>query len=73
MLAVRDELFKSIKTPWENDWCAIRYAVTITNKQTGEKINQMTMEFVHFKDNPEPAGARDIEGGALSDTPIKAE
>lgn len=54
-----------------DDWCAIRYKVHITNKKTGEKIEQMTMEFVHFKDNPDPDGARVIEGWALSDTPIK--
>ena len=38
----------------ENDWCGIRYAVHITNKDTGEKIEQESWEFVHFKDNPEP-------------------
>lgn len=54
-----------------DDWCAIRYKVHITNKKTGEKTEQMTMEFVHFKDNPDPTGARVIEGWALSDTPIK--
>lgn len=54
----------------EDDWCAIRYAVHITDKQTGEKIEQMTMEFVNFKDNPEPVGARVIEGWALSDKPL---
>ncbi|HEX3039900.1 MAG TPA: nuclear transport factor 2 family protein [Caproiciproducens sp.] len=53
-----------------DDWCAIRYKVHITNKKTGEKMEQMTMEFVHFKDNPDPIGARVIEGWALSDTPI---
>ncbi|SHK00612.1 hypothetical protein SAMN02745136_01509 [Anaerocolumna jejuensis DSM 15929] len=56
----------------KDDWCAIRYSVIITNKQTGEKIEQHTMEFVHFKDNPEPAGARVIEGWALSDKQISA-
>ncbi len=54
-----------------DDWCAIRYKVHITNKKTGETMEQMTMEFVHFKDNPDPTGARVIEGWALSDTPIK--
>lgn len=53
-----------------DDWCAIRYKVITTNKKTGEKFEQMTMEFVHFKDNPDPIGARVIEGWALSDTPI---
>ncbi len=56
----------------KDDWCAIRYSVIITNKQTDEKIEQHTMEFVHFKDNPEPAGARVIEGWALSDKQISA-
>lgn len=56
----------------QDDWCAIRYSVHITNKKTGEKIEQMTMEFVHFKDNPDSVGARVIEGWALSDTPISA-
>jgi hypothetical protein len=55
-----------------DDWCAIRYAVNITNKATGEKFEQMTMEFVNFKDNRAPVGARVIEGWALSDKPITA-
>jgi hypothetical protein len=54
----------------EDDWCAIRYNVVVTNKQTGERFEQMTMEFVKFKDNPEPIGARVIEGFALSDLPL---
>ena len=54
----------------EEDWCAIRYAVHITNKRTGERIEQMTMEFVNFKDNPHPIGARVIEGWAISDHPL---
>lgn len=53
-----------------DDWAAIRYKVRITNKKTGEKIDQMTMEFVNFKNNPDPAGARVIEGWALSDKPL---
>ena len=54
----------------QDEWCAIRYVVFITNKQTGERIEQMTMEFVNFKDNPEPIGARVVEGFALSDLPL---
>ncbi|MGG7212698.1 hypothetical protein ACQPUY_03655 [Clostridium nigeriense] len=54
----------------QNDWCAIRYSVHITNKKTGEKIEQETMEFVNFKENQEPIGARVIEGWALSDKPL---
>ena len=56
----------------DGDWIAIRYDVYIVNKKTGEKIPQKTMEFVHFKDNPAPIGARVIEGWALSDNPISA-
>lgn len=56
----------------EDDWAAIRYTVFITNLQTGEKIEQKTMEFVNFKDNPAPIGARVIEGWALSDKPLSA-
>lgn len=52
------------------DWIAIRYVVYITNKQTGEKTRQQTMEFVNFKDNPDPVGARVKEGWALSDHPL---
>ena len=54
----------------QDDWCAIRYSVHITNKKTGEKIEQETMEFVNFKENQEPIGARVIEGWALSDKPL---
>jgi hypothetical protein len=54
----------------EGDWGAIRYSVYVTNKQTGEKSELKTMEFVHFKNNPEPIGARVIEGWALSDKPL---
>lgn len=57
----------------KEDWAAIRYSVIITNKKTGEKIKQQTMEFVHFKENPEPIGARVIEGWALSDKQIHAD
>ncbi|MNW37101.1 hypothetical protein D3C74_141340 [compost metagenome] len=57
----------------EGDWCAIRYSVYITNKKTGECFDQMTMEFVNFKDNQDPIGARVIEGWALSDKPISVD
>ena len=56
----------------EDDWGAIRYTVYITEKATGKKIEQKTMEFVHFKGNPDPVGARVIEGWALSDKPLSA-
>ncbi|SCP99451.1 hypothetical protein [Anaerobium acetethylicum] len=42
-------------------------------QKTGEKIEQMTMEFVNFKDNPEPIGARVVEGWALSGQLLSAE
>ena len=45
-----------------DDWCAIRY--------TGEEFIQNTMEFVKFKMNPDPIGARVVEGWALSDLAI---
>lgn len=54
----------------ENDWCAIRYRVRITKKATGEQFDQMSFEFVQFKDNPEPIGARVIEGWAVSDVQL---
>lgn len=54
----------------EGDWCAIRYTVHITNKKTGEQFEQMSFEFVHFKENPEPVGARVVEGWAVSDKPL---
>ncbi len=57
----------------EENWCAIRYMVYATNKSTGEKKELMTMEFVEFKDNPKPIGARVVEGWALSDTPLAPE
>ncbi len=54
----------------EGDWGAIRYSVYVTNKKTNEKSELKTMEFVHFKNNPEPIGARVIEGWAISDNPL---
>ena len=54
----------------DGDWIAIRYDVNIINKESGERIEQKTMEFVNFKDNPAPIGARVIEGWALSDKPL---
>ncbi|GEP69090.1 hypothetical protein CSO01_18050 [Cellulomonas soli] len=54
----------------QDNWGAIRYTVYITDKATGEQIEQKTMEFVHFKDNHAPIGARVVEGWALSDRPL---
>ncbi len=54
----------------EGDWVSIRYTVYVTEKLTGETSELHTMEFVHFKNNPEPIGARVIEGWAISDTQL---
>jgi len=54
----------------QDDWCAIRYLVYNRNKTTGEKFEQESMEFVQFKDNPEPIGVRVIEGWATSTVPL---
>ena len=48
-------------------WCAIRYAVRVTHKASGAAIDQTSMEFVNFTDNPDPVGARVVEGWAISD------
>ena len=55
-----------------HNWCAIRYTVKVKNLHTGEEITQNTMEFVTFKENPEPIGVRVVEGWALSDSPLSA-
>lgn len=54
----------------KDDWCAIRYTVYNINKHTGQQVEQESMEFVHFKDNPEPIGVRVIEGWATSTAPL---
>lgn len=54
----------------KDDWAAIRYIVKVTSRKTGKTVTQHTMEFVHFKDNPDPIGVRVIEGWALSDLPV---
>jgi len=46
----------------KDNWCAIRYTVKIKNLHTGEETLQHTMEFVKFKENPEPIGVRVVEG-----------
>ncbi len=51
-------------------WCAIRYTVKTKNLDTGEEFLQNTMEFVKFKDNPDPICARVVESWALSDLSI---
>lgn len=52
----------------KDDWCAIRYTVKTKKLNTGEEILQYTMEFVNFKNNPDPIGVRVVEGWALSDS-----
>ena len=51
----------------------VRYAFRLRLADTGEEILQNTMEFVKFKMNPEPIGARVVEGWALSDISIGAQ
>ena len=53
-----------------DNWCAIRYTVTIRNIETGKAFTQNTMEFVQFKENPEPIGVRVVEGWALRDVAL---
>jgi len=48
--------------------CAIRYTINVKNVHTGEVNTMNTMEFVKFKQNPEPVGVRVVEGWAISDT-----
>jgi len=54
----------------EGDWVAIRYSLEFTKKETGEKFVANNMEFVLFKDHPEPIGARCVEGWAITDNPL---
>lgn len=57
----------------EDDWCAIRYRTYILDKATGTEFEQMSFEFVHFKDNAQPIGARVIEGWATSTDPLSSD
>ena len=57
----------------KDNWAAIRYTVKVKNLDTQEEILQHTMEFVNFKDNPDPIGVRVVEGWALSDSPLSAK
>lgn len=57
----------------EDDWCGIRYRTYILDKATGKEFEQMSFEFVHFKDNPQPIGARVIEGWATSTNPLSSD
>jgi len=56
----------------QGDWVAIRYSLEFTNKKTGEEFKANNMEFVIFKDHPEPIGARCVEGWAITDNPLTA-
>lgn len=57
----------------KDDWAAICYTVNIKNLDNGQETLQHTMEFVNFKDNPDPIGVRMVEGWALSDCPLSTE
>ena len=54
----------------EGEWCAIRYDVIHTDRETGEKATLESMEFVKFKLLPEPSGVKVVEGWATSTSPI---
>ena len=47
--------------------------ITIKDLKSGKEYPQQTMEFVEFKDNPEPIGVRVVEGWALSDSPLSED
>lgn len=56
----------------QDDWCAIRYKVFLTNRETGEQTDQNMMEFIHFKDKSLAIGLRAIEGWVYSDKPLSS-
>ncbi len=47
-----------------DDWTAIRYSCSQTNRQTGDKEDVIVMEFVNFKDYGSPLRTRVVEGWA---------
>ena len=47
-----------------DDWCAIRYDITSTNRETEETSEGSVMEFVQFKDYGDELGVRVVEGWA---------
>lgn len=47
-----------------DDWAAIRYDITTTDRQTQKSSDGSVMEFVHFKDYGEELGTRVMEGWA---------
>lgn len=47
-----------------DDWCAIHYAISTINRETGKETPGSVMEFVHFGDMGPELGTRVIEGWA---------
>ena len=54
----------------QDEWCAIRYDVVHIDKKTGEETTLESMEFVKFKQLPEPYGVKVVEGWATSTNQI---
>ena len=54
----------------QDEWCAIRYDVIHIDKITGVKTTLESMEFVKFKQLPEPLGVKVVEGWATSTSHI---
>jgi hypothetical protein len=54
----------------QDEWCAIRYDVIHIDKKTGEETTLESMEFVKFKQLPEPYGVKVVEGWATSTNQI---
>jgi len=47
-----------------DDWAAIRYDISSTDRKTQQSSDGSVMEFVHFKDYGDPLGTRVVEGWA---------
>ncbi len=47
-----------------DDWTAIRYDISSTNRESGETTDGTVMEFVNFKDYGDELGTRVVEGWA---------
>lgn len=54
----------------QNDWCAFRYTVNVTNRKTRIETKQNMMEFIHFGKDCQAADSRIIESWVFSDKPI---
>ncbi len=52
------------------DWCAIRYSVDTTDRQTGDSVFSNVMEFVKFDDLGPELGTRVNEGWASTRGPL---